>query len=151
MLSKSKKLAAVAILASVFAAPVIAQEMPEKIVLEAKVGSVMTSTGGDYQSAGVGNMLVRDQSLMLSEGAKATVVYYYDNGNRKCTEHYTGPNTYVIDDNCRAAAWLPTSNSGVSAAIIIGTGVVIGALLEGMGDEPVGPLSTGRNGSIRHF
>ena len=148
-MTKINKLVAAAMLASLFAAPAFAQEKPDRIVLESKVGSVMTSTGGDYQSADVGKLLIRDQSMMLADGSKATVVYYYDNDKRKCTENYAGPNTFVIDDSCKAAAWIP--HTGASAAVIIGTGIVIGLLLEGMGDEPVGPLSTGPNGTIKHL
>lgn len=141
-------LTAAILLAGGFVAPAFAQDPPpEKIVLESKVGAVMTSTGGDYQTANIGSQLVRDQSMMLSDGAKATVVYYYDNGRRKCTEHYSGPNTYVIDDSCKAAAWQP--NSGAAAAVIIGTGVVIGAILAGQDNVPPGPISTGPNGLFR--
>ena len=141
-------LTAAILLAGGFVAPAFAQDPPpDKIVLESKVGGVMTSTGGDYQTANVGNLLVRDESMMLSDGAKATVVYYYDNGKRKCTEQYSGPNTYIIDDNCKVAAWLP--HSGASAAIIIGTGVVIAAILQGQDNVPPGPISTGPNGRFR--
>jgi hypothetical protein len=89
--------------------------------------------------------------MMLSDGAKATVVYYYDNGDRKCVETYAGPNTYVIDDRCIKAGWVGNGSPGKSALVIVGAGLIGAAVLESMDKVPVGPLSTGPNGSIRHF
>jgi len=124
-----------ALLLAVCAAPVFAQDQskPDSIVLETKVGSVMTSTGGDYQSADTGKLLVEGESMMLNDGAKAKVVYYYDNGNRKCVENYAGPNTIVIDDSCKAAAWLTSNPRGT--ALIVGGALVAAALLTGSGDN----------------
>ena len=144
-------------IASAIAMPALAQdaaqEKPESIVLESKVGSVMGSAGGqgEYVTVNEGRQLVVGQSLMLNEGAIATVVYYYDSGRRKCVEKYEGPNTYIIDDSCKKAAYLSNGNAGTSAAIIVGAGV-IGAAIIGSGDNVApGPLSTGPNGSIRHL
>ena len=117
------------------------QQKPEKIVLEQKVGSVMASAGGDYETANVGKLLIENESLMLSEGAKATVVYYYDNGKRKCTEVYEGPNTFIIDDSCKKAAYL-TNNRG-SVAVIAGAAIIGGAILESMDKTPPQPISGG--------
>jgi hypothetical protein len=134
-----------ALLLAVFAAPVMAQDpaqpAPDKIVLETKVGSVMTSTGGDFQTADAGKELVRGESMMLNDGAKATVVYYYyfDDGKRirKCVEKYAGPETFVIDDSCKAAAWLTSNPRGT--ALIVGGAVVAAALLGGGGSDDNGP------------
>ena len=117
-----------ALLLALCAAPVLAQEQtkPESIVLEAKAGSVMTSTGGDYTSADIGKQLVEGESMMLNDGAKATVVYYYDNGKRKCTEHYAGPNTFVIDDSCKVAGWM---NAGASKKGLMIGGAVVAAVV----------------------
>lgn len=129
------------------ALPAVAQESasdkPDRIVLEAKVGSVMTSIGGAYESVGVGKQLVTGESMMLTEGTKATVVYYYDNGDRKCVERYSGPNTFVIDDSCSKAAWISNGSPGKSAMIIVGAGLLGAAVLESMDDVPPGPLSAG--------
>lgn len=132
----------VALLLAVCAAPAFAQDQakPDSIVLETKVGSVMTSTGGDFQSADTGKQLVEGESMMLNDGAKATVVYYYDNGKRKCVEKYAGPNTFVIDDSCKAAAWL-TSNRGIG--VVVGGAVVAAALLSGGNDDNGPPISAG--------
>ncbi len=156
-MAKILKTAALALFATCFVGTAAAQDMsapPSKIVLEAKAGSVMTSAGGEYQTAGVGKLLTRGESMMLGDAATATVVYYYldSDGNviRKCTEKYRGANTYVIDDNCMVAAWVPGANRG-GAAIIIGAGLIGAAILNSMDDVEPGPLSTGPNGSIRHF
>ena len=130
-----------ALMLAVCAAPALAQQQdkPDSIVLEAKVGSVLTSTGGDYQSVDTGKLLVEGESMMLNDGAKATVVYYYDNGKRKCVEKYAGPNTFVIDDSCKAAAWLG-SNRGIGYVV---AGGVIAALLLSDGDDDDAPISAG--------
>ena len=136
---------AAALLLALGVSPVFAQDTvkPDSIVLETKVGSVMTSTGGDYQSAAPGKQLVEGESMMLNDGAKATVVYYYDNGDRKCVEHYAGPNTYIIDDSCTKAAWIPNDSPGKSAFVIVGAGVIGAAILASMDDVPPGPISAG--------
>lgn len=149
-MTKTLKLTA-ALLTMACAAPAFAQDAPDRIMLESKAGSVMSTTGGAYETAPTGKQLVVGESVMLSEGASATVVYYYDNGNRKCAETYTGPNTYVIDDRCTKAGWVGNGSPGKSALIIVGAGLIGAAILESMDDVPVGPLSTGPNGSIRHF
>ena len=131
------------------------QEKPERIVLESKIGSVMGSTAGqgEYVTVNQGGQLVEGQSLMLSDGALATVVYYYANGSRKCAEKYEGPNTYIIDDSCNKAAYLSDENGSpmTSALIIVGAGVVGAAIIGSQDSEPVGPLSTGANGGARQF
>ena len=157
-MNKTSPLLAFALVSALCGAPAFAQEQdtakPDSIVLESKVGSVMTSTGGAYQTALQGKPLVIGESMMLTDGATATVAYYYDNGNRKCVEKYDGPNTFVIDDSCKKAAWLNDGSStgaGKSAAIIVGAGLIGAAILESMDKVPVGPLSTGPNGTIRHL
>ena len=130
--------------------PALAQdgEKPDRIVLEQKAGSVMTTTGGDYETANLGKLLVVDESMMLADGAKAQVVYYYDNGKRKCVENYEGPNTFIIDDSCKKAAYITDGGSQLgSAAVIAGTAVLGAALLQSGDDAP--PLSLGPNGVLR--
>jgi len=119
------------------------QSKPDSIVLETKTGSVMTSTGGAYETAPTGKQLVTGENMMLTDGAKATVVYYYDNGDRKCVEHYAGPNTFVIDDSCTKAAWMTNGSPGKSALVILGAGLIGAAVLESMDKVPPGPLSAG--------
>jgi hypothetical protein len=153
---KKINITALAVAALMFSAGASAQQggNPDRIVLESKTGSVMTSTGGEYQTANAGRLLTVGESMMLAEGANATVVYYYTNANgdvvRKCTERYSGANTYTIDDSCvPAAAWATGTSPG--AGWIIGAAVVGAAIINSMGDSPAGPLSTGPNGNIVHF
>ena len=66
-MANMKKIAAFALLTALFAANASAQDMgkPDRIVLEAKAGSVMTSQGGEYQTASVGKLLTTGESMML--------------------------------------------------------------------------------------
>lgn len=136
---------------------------PDRIVLAAKAGSVMTSASGEYQTANVGKRLVIGESMMVGDESTATVVYFWedDAGNveRKCVERYVGANTFIIDESCNAAVgvccnpvvWVPGTPNAAGAGIIIGAGLIGAAILYGTDDVPPGPLSTGPNGTIRHF
>ena len=151
-----KKFAFAAIaLAAIFVAPAIAQETAswDKIVLEDKAGNVMTSQGGEYQTAPIGKQLTVGERMMLGDATVAKVVYYDldDNGKvlNKCVRDYTDPNTYIIDANCTAAvAWTNGGLiNGVSAGIIVGAGVIGAALLNSADKVEVGPLSS----AVRHL
>ncbi len=151
-----KKFAFAAIaLAAIFVAPAIAQETTswDKIVLEDKAGNVMTSQGGEYQTAPIGKQLTVGERMMLGDATVAKVVYYDldDNGKvlNKCVRDYTDPNTYIIDANCTAAvAWTNGGQiNGVSAGIIVGAGVIGAALLNSADKVEVGPLSS----AVRHL
>ncbi len=134
--------------------PPQAEQKPDSIVLETKVGSVMGSTGGEYVTVNQGKVLVEGQSLMLNDGAEATVAYYYyyDDGKRfrKCVEKYEGPNTYVIDDSCKKVAYLPSGSALKTVGVIAGA-ALLGVAIGGTDETDPGPLSTGPNGTIRHF
>lgn len=166
--SKFVTVALLGVLGSVFSAAAGAQdpvEHADKIVLEEKAGSVMSSTGAQYETAPLGKRFVNGESMMLGDEAKATVVYYYLDRNgdlrRKCTEKYTGPETFIIDDSCKKGVWWTDGGSTAGAtggasgvggpAIIVAAGVLGAAIVGGMDDSPVGPLSTGPNGSIKHL
>ena len=151
-----KKFAFAAIaLAAIFVAPAIAQETAswDKIVLEDKAGNVMTSQGGEFQTAPIGKQLTVGERMMLGDATVAKVVYYDldDNGKvlNKCVRDYTDPNTYIIDANCTAAvAWTNGGQiNGVSAGIIVGAGVIGAALLNSADKVEVGPLSS----AVRHL
>lgn len=144
------------LLATACALPALAQSQSknddhwDKIVLEQAVGNVMTSAGGDYQTANVNDVLIVGQRMMLA-GQKplAKLVYYKldDKGRviRKCVRDYDQVNTYVVDASCVvAAAWWgtgSTAGAGASAGTIVGAAVVTGVLL-GSGKNT--PISTGR-------
>ena len=133
--------------ASLLAGPVAAQDNSswDRIVLEDKAGNVMTSTGGEYETAAVGKQLQVGEHMMLSGSAvKAKVVYYdLDNdGNtlRKCVRDYTDANTYIIDAVCvPAAGW--TANPGKTALLVTGAAVGVALLLNSGGNEdpPISP------------
>ena len=142
---------------AVFATPASAQDQGksdwDKIVLEEAQGSVMTSTGAEYQSAAIGKLLVVGENMMLSASSKAKVVYYDldDEGKvvDKCVKDYTDPNTYIIDATCTpVAAWTgSTAGNGMNAGIIVGAGVIGAVLLNTDDNVDVGPLSS----SVRHL
>lgn len=125
----------------------------DKIVLEDKAGNVMTSNGGDYQTAPIGKQFVIGEHMMLGDSTKAKIVYYEldDNGKvlSRCVKDYTDPNTYIIDAVCTAgAAWANGGSiSGANVGMIIGAGVIGGAVLNSEDSVEVGPLSTG----VRHL
>ena len=153
----NKHVFALSVVLAVFAAPALAQDNNDwdKIVLEDKGGNVMTSTGGDYQTAVIGKQLVVGEHMMLSgDATKAKVVYYEldDDGHviRKCVKDYTDPNTYIIDATCTGAvAWTHGARPvGAGAGIIVGAAVIGGVIINKTGDEvPVGPIST----AVRHL
>ena len=139
--------------AALAATPAFAQQGKtdwDKIVLEDKAGNVMTSTGGDYQTAEIGKLLVVGENMMLSgEKSLAKVVYYEldDNGKvvHKCVRDYKDPNTYIIDATCTAGAgWANGGGmSGAQVGMIVGAGVIGAALINNQDKTEVGPLSSG--------
>jgi len=152
------KMLALALIAATafFAAPASAQEQGksdwDKIVLEDKAGNVMTSTGGDYQTAQIGKLLIVGEHMMLADATKAKVVYYEldDEGRvlNRCVKDYTDPDTYIIDANCKVAAWANSGHvSGASAGIIAGAAAIGAALINAEDKVEPGPLST----AVRHL
>ena len=111
----------------------------DRIVLEDKAGNVMTSTGGEYETAAVGKQLQVGEHMMLSGSAVKAKVVYYDidsDGNtlRRCVRDYSDANTYIIDAVCvPAAAW--AANPGKAALILTGAAVAGALLLENGGKE----------------
>ena len=142
-----KKFAAVLIAASsALAAPAFAQD--GSITLRVDSGSVMTSAGGEYESASTGKQLAVGERVMVNAGSSATVLYAGG-----CAVEFKEPGVYSVPATCTRGGWAngSGSNNAMNAGIIIGAAAIGAAILEGMGDEPVGPLSTGPNGTIRHF
>ena len=142
-----KKSAFALAIAVAFAAPAFAQSKSDwdKIVLEQKAGSVMTSTGGEYETAPIGKEMIVGEHMMLSGSAVKAKVVYYDldsDGNtlRKCVRDYTDANTYIIDAVCvPAAGW--TANPGKTALLVTGAAVGVALLLNSGGnvDPPISP------------
>ena len=147
---------ALVLASAVFAVQAMAQTADQsvwdRIVLEDKAGNVMTSTGGDYQTAVIGKELIVGEHMMLSgDKTLAKVVYYEldDDGDviRKCVKDYSQPDTYIIDASCIAAVAWTNGSVGAGAGIIAGAAVIGGVLIDIDDDVPVGPLST----AVRHF
>ena len=136
--------------AAMCALPALAQSQSsndwDKIVLEQAKGSVMTSTGGDYRTASVGDLLTVGQNMMLAGTQPGAKLVYYkldDNGRvlRKCVRDYNQADTYVVDASCVAAGWVNSGGmSGANVGIITGVALV-GAALAGSGKGT--PISTG--------
>ena len=147
--ARMKKLSlALLAVAALIATPAFAQQGKtdwDKIVLEDKAGNVMTSTGGDYQTAAIGKLLVVGENMMLSGDKSLAKVVYYDlddNGNvlHRCVRDYRDPNTYIIDATCVPAAWAADRGA---AGIITGAAVGVALLLNSQDDVPPGPISNG--------
>ena len=140
---------ALVLASAVFAVQAMAQTADQsdwdRIVLEDKAGNVMTSTGGDYQTAAIGKLLVVGENMMLSGDKSLAKVVYYDlddNGNvlHRCVRDYRDPNTYIIDATCVPAAWAADRGA---AGIITGAAVGVALLLNSQDDVPPGPISNG--------
>lgn len=138
-----KYAAALLAVSAVFAAPAIAQDQSNNITLQVDSGSIMTSTGGDYASANNGQALVVGEKVMVNAGSSAVALF--SNG---CKVEFRQPGVYTVPSECRAAAWTNSGHaSGMNAGIIIGAGVLAGAVIGSGNNTPAGPLSA----SIRHF
>lgn len=117
----------------------------DRIVLEQKAGTVMSSQGGDYANAALGQQMVVGERMMLADAsARAKLVYYKldDRGRvvRKCVKDYNQQDTYVVDASCHGAAWLNgghVAGAGTSAAIIAGAAVAGALMLNSGHDTPV--------------
>lgn len=133
-----KKFAAIVFAAATaFAAPAFAKD--DNITLRVDSGTVMTSTGGEFQTANTGKPVVVGERVQVGAGSAATLVY--SNG---CTIKLAEPTVYEVPESCTAAAaWATSGNSGMGAAIIVGAAVLGAAAIDQADDAPVGPLSTG--------
>lgn len=136
-----KKLAvALLVASSAFAAPAFAQD--GSVTLRVNSGTVMTSVGGEYQSANTGSQVSVGQKVMVNAGSSATLVY-----GGGCTMTLNTPGVYDVPATCTRAAWNSSGNNMMAAGVIIGAGVIAAALIGSEDDVPVGPLSSG----VRHF
>jgi hypothetical protein len=114
-------------------APVFAQDQAQPIVLKVDSGSILSSTGGEFVSAKNGQQVVGGQKLMVNSGSTARLVYDRGNNDPKddCVIEYNKPGVYDVPSDCkRAVAWVGSGSSQLgNAAIIVGTGVVLAALI----------------------
>lgn len=135
-----RKLAAALALALAVAAPAFAQD--PSIVLRIDSGSALTSTGGEFTSAGTGKALIVGEKILINEGSTAAIVY-----SDGCQIKFDQPGVYEIPRECKRGAWVQQSGSNVNTWMIVG-GALLGAALIGNGEDnfvepPPPPLSTG--------
>lgn len=132
------KLLATALLAATaaLAMPAFAQDN-NNITLRVDTGTVMASTGGEYQSANSGKPLVVGEKIMVNAGGAAAAVY--EDG---CEVEFREPGVYEVPGECKKVAWINNGNAGMSAAVIVGA-AVIGAALANSGGSTSAPISTG--------
>lgn len=139
----------VVIAASVaLAGPVFAQDTVESqhIVLKVDAGSILTSTGGEFQSAVSGQQLSSDDKLMVNTGSAAKVVYDRGNTDPKddCVIEFKKPGVYDVPDDChRAVAWVGGGSQVGNAAIIVGSAVVAALLIGNSSDNNHPTMSLG--------
>ncbi|MEN1957902.1 hypothetical protein [Luteimonas changyuni] len=137
---KTHRLLIAAALATLFAAPALAQS--ESATLRIDSGSAMVSSGGEFTSAASGTQLAPGSRVMLTEGSRATLVY--PNG---CTQALGAAGVHGVPATCvssRSAAVVPAQAgaTGVDmggAAIISGIAVAGAAVLHAMDDEDYVP------------
>ena len=135
------KLAAALVAATLaFTGPAFAQE--PSIVLRVDAGSALTSTGGEFTSAGTGEPLVVGEKVLINEGSKAAVVY--DDG---CEIKFDKPGVYEVPGDCKKGAWVTDAKSNTNTWVVVGAALLGAALISG-GDSsdpepPPPPLSTG--------
>lgn len=135
------KLATVLFAASVaFAAPAFAQD--QSVTLRVDSGSVMSSTGGEFASAGNGQALAAGQKVMVNEGSSATLVY----GNG-CKMELSQPGVYTVPGECNMVASSSGGSVGAAVGILAGAALIGGGAISQEDNTPAGPLSTG----IRSF
>ena len=122
-----------------FAAPAFAQN-DAGILLRVDSGTVLSSTGGEYQAANTGKPLAIGEKLMVNAGSSATAVF--EGG---CTVQFSEPGVYQVPAQCTKTGLRDGDSTG--ALIITGAAVIGAAALESAGNKDVGPLSTG----VSHF
>lgn len=132
-MNKISKLLAASALA-LACAPALAQETVATLQVEA--GTVMTSEGGEFQTANTGEALSVGERLMLAENSVAIV--RYRNG---CDRRYDAPGVYAVpnENACRPVAGAWTGQPDWAAAGIITGAAVVGAALLSQMDEVPGP------------
>ena len=133
------KLAAALVAATLaFTAPAFAQD--PTIVLRVDAGTALTSTGGEFTSAGTGEPLVVGEKVLINEGSKAAVVY--DDG---CEIKFDKPGVYEVPGECRKGAWVTDAKTNTNTWIVVGAALIGAALINGGGSDsdPPPPLSTG--------
>lgn len=118
---------------AVAASPAFAQE--PVATLQVETGTVMTSEGGEFQTARSGEGLNVGERIMLSENSVAVV--RYPNG---CVRRYDAPGVYPVPSVCTPMAGRYSGQTDWRAAgIITGVALVGAAILASMDDVDDAP------------
>jgi hypothetical protein len=107
----------VALLAGAAFVPALAQEVVG--TLHTDSGTVMTSSGGKFETASQDQTLHVGDRVMIADGGKATFTY-----NSGLVLHYEEPGVYSVQLAPAASTGTATASGGSTAATI---GVVLGA------------------------
>jgi hypothetical protein len=132
-----RALLAAALLAGVGIAPAFAQNVIG--TLHVNGGTVMTSSGEEFTTAGDNQPLQSGDRIMVSEGGSASITY--SNG---VVVNYTEPGVYTVQ---LPAGGTEVAGAGGSKAgsvgIILGAALLGAAAIESMGDDvpPDQPIS----------
>lgn len=114
-----------------------AQSPSVKGVLRVHEGSVMVLRNGSYEKAATSEDVQEGESVMLQDGARATVSF------EACEETLRGPNTFVLEKKtCPKTAVLPAS-SRAAVGMVAGAALMGAAILDGLKDKAPEPLSAG--------
>ena len=119
------------------ALPAFAQETIGTLTVNS--GTVMTSNGGEFASAGSGEGIQVGEQVMLAENSSASITF--SNG---AVVNYSAPGVYTINGLPAAGVGTAAGASNAATAGIIVGAAVLGALaVEQAGDEvaPDSPVS----------
>ena len=112
------------------ALPAFAQETIGTLTVNS--GTVMTSTGGEFASAGSGEAIQVGEQVMLAENSSASITF--SNG---AVVNYTAPGVYTISGLPAAGAGAVGTAGGASTAATVG--IIVGAAALGaLGVENAG-------------
>ena len=126
-MKKLAPLIAAAFVAGFVAGSVQAEESSEEIAtLQIDQGSVLDSTGGEFQTSANGLRLIEGHRLMLVEGSTATVKFDND-----CDRKYEEPGVYEIRNDC-VALLLNDKAAAVASAGSSKTGTIVASTVGGV-------------------
>lgn len=136
----------IALAALVFAAPAYAQE--EIASLQVEAGTIMTSEGGEFQTATTGETVAAGERVMVAENSSVLVRY-----GRDCIIRFAVPGVHVVPSSCvpgvagamssgTVATGGTFAGSGAAIGIVAGVVALSAVAMESAGDgDPVPPIS----------
>jgi len=113
-----KTLFAVAALA--FAAPAFAQDAP--VDLQVESGTVMTSTGGEFETAATGENVVAGERVMVGENSSVLVRFA-----NNCVIRFTQPGVHLVPQGCVPGVGGAMNAGAAASAATVGSVVASNA------------------------